>query len=201
MNPSNSKLVPVADDPAWLRVYFEQFCTSLMSNDVRAQLTTLKGWMAIAHGEGRKTIIAGNGGSAAIASHCALDFSKNALVRCVALTNPELVTALANDCGYETWVAKALELYADDGDVIILISSSGKSRNMLQAADYARTRSLKLVTFTGFLPDNPLRSRGDLNVWVESRAYNIVEMVHHLWLLAVCDLIIGTPEYQLTPAR
>jgi D-sedoheptulose 7-phosphate isomerase len=198
MHPPNSRLVPVADEAEWLRAYFEQFCASLLTADVRAQLTTLKEWMTVAHAEARKTIIAGNGGSAAIASHCALDFSKNAHVRCVAFTSPELVTALANDCGYETWVARALELYADDGDVIILFSSSGKSRNMLEAADYARSRNLKVVTFTGFAPDNPLRALGNLNVWVESRAYNIVEMTHHVWLLAVCDLIIGTPEYDVS---
>ena len=66
---------------------------------------------------------------------------------------------------------------------------------MICAAEYARQRELKLVTFTGFAATNPLRQLGDLNLWVDSRAYNIVEMTHQIWLLAVCDLIIGAAEY------
>ncbi len=66
---------------------------------------------------------------------------------------------------------------------------------MVRAADFAIRKGLKLVTFTGFAQDNPLKQRGKLNLWVESRAYNIVEMTHHIWLLAVCDLIIGSAEY------
>ncbi len=106
-----------------------------------------------------------------------------------------LVTCLANDYGYERWLEKALGLYCDDGDLVLLISSSGKFLNMVYAADFARRNGHAVVTFTGFASDNPLKSRGHLNFWVDSRAYNVVEMTHHIWLLAVCDLIIGTPEY------
>ena len=102
---------------------------------------------------------------------------------------------MSNDYGYERWIEKALELYADEGDLVVLISSSGKSINMLKAADYARNNDHVVVTFTGFVSDNPLKMRGGLNFWVDSRAYNIVEMTHQIWLLAVCDLIIGSAEY------
>ena len=183
------------DERQWLAAYFERYRTALLETDVSRQLVTLKELLLRTHAQGRKAIFAGNGGSAAIASHCAVDFTKNAGVRCVNFNEADLITCLANDYGYERWLAKALQLYADPGDLVILISSSGASRNMLEAARYARRKELTVVTFTGFAPDNPLRAVGALNVWVDSRAYNVVEMTHHIWLLAVCDLLIGHAEY------
>jgi D-sedoheptulose 7-phosphate isomerase len=183
------------DDRQFLKDYFERYRRSIFDADVEQQLIALKEAVVTAHASGKKVIIAGNGGSASIASHCAVDFSKNARVRCVSFSDHSLITCLANDYGYDRWLEKALELYADVGDLIILISSSGRSPNMVRAADYARLRGHKLVTFTGFAEDNPLRSRGHLNFWVNSRAYNVVEMTHHIWLVAVCDLTIGSAEY------
>jgi D-sedoheptulose 7-phosphate isomerase len=183
------------NEKQFLAEYFDRYRQSIFGTDMNSQLIELKGLMSGVHADGKKVIIAGNGGSAAIASHCAVDFSKNAHIRCVNFNETGLVTCLSNDYGYERWIEKALELYADGGDLIILISSSGKSINMVKAADYARSKDHVLVTFTGFLSDNPLKMRGDLNFWVDSRAYNIVEMTHQMWLLAVCDLIIGSAEY------
>jgi D-sedoheptulose 7-phosphate isomerase len=183
------------DDQQFLIEYFGRYRQSVFETDVTAHLIELKDLMKATHARGKKIIIVGNGGSAAIAAHCALDFTKNASVRCVNFNEPSLLTCLANDYGYERWLEKALELYADNGDLIILISSSGKSPNMIRAADYVCTRGYKLVTFTGFDSDNPLKIRGHLNFWVNSRAYNIIEMTHQIWLLAVCDLIIGSAEY------
>lgn len=183
------------DDQQFLIEYFDRYRQSIFETDVRTKLIELKDLMKAVHTNGRKVIIAGNGGSAAIASHCAVDLTKNARIRCVNFNEPSLITCLANDYGYERWLEEALRLYADEGDLIILISSSGRSRNMLRAADYARGGDHRLVTFTSFAPDNPLKMRGHLNFWVDSRAYNIVEMTHQIWLLAVCDLIIGCAEY------
>jgi len=183
------------DDQRFLAEYFDRYRESIFEAGVRAQLIELKDLMKGTHARGKKAIIAGNGGSAAIAAHCSTDFTKNAHIRCVNFNEASLVTCLANDYGYERWLEKALELYADDGDLIILISSSGKSPNMVRAADYSRRKGHTLVTFTGFATDNPLKTRGHLNFWVNSRAYNIIEMTHHIWLLAVCDLIIGKAEY------
>lgn len=107
----------------------------------------------------------------------------------------DLITCLANDYGYEYWMAKSIELYGDDCDQVILISSSGKSPNVVNAAKTAKDKGYKVITFTGFDEDNPLNFNGELNFWVNSRAYNVVEMIHHIWLLAVCDAIIGKAEY------
>lgn len=188
----------MSKDKRWLIQYFERYRASLFQSDVAVQLIKLKGWMRNVQARGKKVIMAGNGGSAAIASHCAVDFTKNAGIRCINFNEADLITCLANDYGYEWWLKKAIEHYADAGDLAILISSSGKSPNIVNAARYAVERRLPVVTFTGFEPDNPLRSLGQLNFWLDSRAYNVIEMTHQIWLLAVCDLLIGEAEY---PAR
>lgn len=182
----------------WLEEYLERYRDALFGTDVISRMIELKERMLQTHAGGGKVIIAGNGGSAAIASHCAVDFTKNARVRCVNFNEADLITCFANDYGYEWWLQKALEFYADPGDLVILISSSGRSPNIVNAARYACSKGLPLVTFTGFGEGNPLSALGGLNFPLESRAYNIIEMTHQIWLLAVCDLVIGSAEY---PAR
>jgi D-sedoheptulose 7-phosphate isomerase len=183
------------DDKQWLSDYFELYRESLFGVDVRPQLVELTGILKETHARGKKTIIAGNGGSASISSHCAVDITKNAGVRCVNFNEADLITCFANDYGYELWLEKAMEFYADEGDVAVLISSSGKSPNMVRAGQFAIDNGMKLITFTGMAQDNPLSQLGHINLWVDSRAYNVIEMTHHIWLLAVCDLIIGNAEY------
>ena len=125
-----------------------------------------------------------------MASHVTVDFTKAAGMRAVNFNEADLLTCFANDYGYENWVARALEFYADEGDLVILISSSGQSPNMLNGAKQAKEMKLPLVTLSGFRSDNPLRTKGDVNLWVDSTAYNIVEMTHHVWLLAIIDYLI-----------
>tara|TARA_B000000460_G_C21330882_1_gene312751 strand:+ start:67 stop:618 length:552 start_codon:yes stop_codon:yes gene_type:complete len=143
----------------------------------------------------KKILIAGNGGSAAMASHVSVDFTKVAKVRTVNFNEADLLTCFANDFGYERVYEKCLEYYADSGDLFIAISSSGQSRNMVNAAHYAQSNGLEVITFSGFDKNNPLRSTGNLNFWVDSSGYNIVEMVHHIWLLSIVDNIVGKVEY------
>ena len=71
----------------------------------------------------------------------------------------------------------------------MLISSSGQSPNVLNAAKEARRQRMKIMTLTGFDPTNPLRKMGDINFWVDSSHYNTVEMTHHIWLLSMVDFI------------
>lgn len=183
------------EDQQWLKNYFDLYRDALLGTDVRKQLVELKNLFQKTHALGKKIIFIGNGGSAAMASHCAVDFTKNAGIRCINFNEADLITCFANDFGYERCYAKALEFYSDPGDVIVLISSSGKSANVLRAAEYANAKGLFLVTLTGFGLDNPLALRGKLNLCVNSRAYNVIENTHQIWLLAVCDLIIGKAEY------
>lgn len=138
---------------------------------------------------GRKTLVVGNGGSAAVASHVTTDLAKTAGLRVLNLNDPGLITCFANDYGYGRWVAEALERHVDEGDVVILISSSGRSENVLEGAQAARTLGAHVITLSGFDADNPLRGLGDLSLWVDSSDYNIVEITHLAWLLAVVDVI------------
>ena len=141
-------------------------------------------------------MIFGNGGSAAIASHVSVDLTKNANIRSVNFNEADLITCFANDYGYERWIEKAIDFYADDKDVLILISSSGKSPNMINACKVARNKKMsKIITFTGHDKNNPLSKLGDINFWINSKAYNFVENLHQVWLLTVVDLIIGKREY------
>lgn len=178
------------DERQWLSEYFESLRAAVCDEAVRPTVLALRQQVKAAHARGSAVLIAGNGGSAAIASHCAVDFTKSAGIRCLTFNEPDLITCLANDYGYERWVEKALEFYARPGDLVILISSSGQSPNMVRAAQHARARGLTLVTLTGFSAANPLRALGHVNFWVDSTVYNVVEMTHQMWLLAVCDLLV-----------
>ena len=142
------------------------------------------------HKQKGKVYIVGNGGSSSIASHVSVDFAKVSRVNSSTFNNANLITCFANDYGYENWVARALEAYADLNDVVILISSSGASINIINGAKQCRAMNIPLITLSGFMSDNPLRKAGDKNLWVDSGSYNVVEMTHHIWLLAIVDFIV-----------
>ena len=179
----------------WLKEYFELYKKPLFDESIFNRLLELKELLENTHQKSGKTMIMGNGGSAAIASHVAVDFSKNANIRMVNFNEADLITCLANDYGYEHWMAKAIEIYGDKNDSVVLISSSGSSPNVVNAAKASKGKGYQTITFTGFDENNPLKIEGDINFWVKSRAYNVVEMIHHIWLLAVCDAVIGKAEY------
>jgi len=141
--------------------------------------------------KGGKIILAGNGGSAAMASHVAVDFTKNASIRAINFNESDLITCFANDYGYENWVKQALNFYADENDLVILISSSGNSMNMVNAANYCKKVNMDSITLTGFSKNNKLRNLGKINFWVDSLEYNIVEMTHHIILLLLVDGFIN----------
>ena len=138
-----------------------------------------------------KVILVGNGGSASIASHVSIDLTKAANIRAINFNEASLLTCFANDYGYENWASNALNFYADSNDVVILISSSGQSKNIINAADKAKKIGLPIITLSGFLENNPLRKMGDVNFWINSSEYNIVESVHQIWLLSIVDYLIS----------
>tara|TARA_B100000029_G_C17488745_1_gene928292 strand:- start:563 stop:1126 length:564 start_codon:yes stop_codon:yes gene_type:complete len=184
-------------DKDFLKTYLLDFSELIKPQEsVLEQLVEVKEALAEAHSKGNKGMIFGNGGSAAIASHFSVDLTKNASVRCINYNESDLITCFSNDYGFENWIAKAIEFYGDEGDVLIAISSSGKSQNMINATSAAKTKKFsKVITFSGFQEGNPLSKSGDINLWVDSKAYNFVENLHQVWLLAIVDLIIGDKEY------
>tara|TARA_Y200000002_G_scaffold131739_1_gene108529 strand:+ start:12304 stop:12855 length:552 start_codon:yes stop_codon:yes gene_type:complete len=143
----------------------------------------------------KKVILLGNGGSASIASHVSVDLTKNANIRSINFNEADLLTCFSNDYGYEKVFSKCLEFYADKGDVVVIVSSSGKSKNLIEAAKVCKRKKILLFTLTGFSKSNPLKKMGNVNLWVNSKSYNIIENIHQIWLLSVVDKIIGKTEY------
>ena len=184
-------------DKDFAKAYLEDFSALVKPNDqIMEKIINAKNTLVQAKKNNAKIMIFGNGGSAAIASHVSVDLTKNANIRSVNFNEADLITCFANDYGYERWIEKTIDFYADDKDVLILISSSGKSPNMINACKIARNKKMsKIITFTGHDKNNPLSKLGDINFWINSKAYNFVENIHQVWLLTVVDLIIGKREY------
>ena len=145
----------------------------------------------------KKIMIAGNGGSAAIASHFSVDLTKNAKIRSINFNEADLITCFSNDFGYENWLYNAIKFYADKNDLLILVSVSGESKNIVNAAKYAKKIGIKkLITFTGCRNSNKVKSYGDINFWINSKSYNHVENAHQFLLLTLVDLVIGKSNYK-----
>ena len=172
---------------------------SLLKNDEIAEIIIeAKELLINQNKKGNKVILAGNGASAAIASHGALDFTKQAKIRSICFNDSAFITAFSNDYGYENWIEKAFSFHGKNEDVVILISSSGSSPNIVNAAKYAKENEMYVISFSGFEHTNPLNQLGDIKFWVDSKAYNIIENMHQIWLLMICDLIIGKTEYSVS---
>ena len=149
-------------------------------------VTRIIGWARATHAEGRKLMFIGNGGSAGICSHMATDYSKNGNMRALAFNDGAMLTCLGNDLGYENVFAKQIDLHAAPGDLLIAISSGGRSKNILEGVAMARRRNCRVVTLSGFGADNPLRRLGDVNFHLASDQYGYVEIGH----LAICHAIL-----------
>lgn len=184
-------------DDQWLEDYFARFQPAF-DPSVYPSLIAFRDLCKTVRDRGGKLMFAGNGASASIAAHGRVDFSKQGKVRSLDFNEPNLITCFANDFGYDNWMAKALEHFANPQDVVVLISVSGRSPSVVSAAKYARGRSLPVVSFTGSAPDNPLRELSDISFYFESRAYNVVEAVHMMWLTTVVDMLVGKAEYSVT---
>jgi len=132
----------------------------------------------------------GNGGSSAIASHMAADFGKNGRMKAMAFNDAASLTCRANDLGYEQVFADPLGLHGGVWDVLVAISSSGRSLSILNAVWQAKKIGMYVITLSGFTEDNPLRLEGMLNFYVNSHKYGIVEVVHHAILHSVLDQLL-----------
>ena len=184
-------------DYQFIKSYLTDFSDLLKPNEeLIEKLIRVRNLLLEVRKNNRKVLIFGNGGSAAIASHVSVDLTKNARLRCLNFNEADLITCFANDYGFEHWVEKAIDFYGDEGDLLIVISSSGRSQNMLNGVKAARNGNFKsVVTLSGFAEDNPLNQLGDINLWLDSKAYNFVENIHQAWLLTIVDLVIGKREY------
>jgi len=128
----------------------------------------------------------GNGASASMASHLSADLAKNAHVNTQVFSDLSLLTAIANDLCYEEVFAEPLRRRMQAGDLLVAISSSGGSPNILRAAEVARARGGKIITLSAMKVDNPLRKTGDLNIYIPAETYGMAESGHaavlHYWM-------------------
>jgi len=134
--------------------------------------------------------IIGNGGSAAIASHAAIDFLNVGKVSAHTLHDAATLTCMANDYGYENVFSNIIKHTLKPKDVLIAISSSGQSENIIAAVKAAKNNDSIVITFSGFKQDNKLRTSGDINFWSNSDDYGIVEIAHQFILHNIADRII-----------
>jgi D-sedoheptulose 7-phosphate isomerase len=135
---------------------------------------------------GHKIMLIGNGASATISSHIATDFWKNGNIRAVAFNDTALLTCVSNDYGYKYVFEKPIAMFGEKGDVLFAISSSGKSDNILCGVKMAEEKGIKIITFSGFKPDNPLRKKGQINFYVPYNDYGPVETLH----LSICHCLV-----------
>jgi D-sedoheptulose 7-phosphate isomerase len=179
-----------------IKSYFTQLqrcCLEAEATDINGAEMPLADAFAIvvkhlrrAHEAGNKVMFIGNGGSAGIASHMAIDHCKNGNIRGVAFNDAAALTCLSNDYSYEDAFARQIGFHGRSGDVLVAISSSGKSANILKAVEQARAIGCVCITYSGFDAQNPLRRKGDVNLFVDAREYGFVEVAH----LALCHAIL-----------
>lgn len=137
-----------------------------------------------------KVIIIGNGGSASIANHMAIDLWKNVGIKAMSFSDSAMLTCVSNDFGFERVFEKPIEMFADAGDMLIAISSSGKSKNILRAAFAAKKKNCIVFTLSGFRPDNPLRLCGKINLYAPFTSYGYVELAHSILCHFIVDKIM-----------
>lgn len=143
--------------------------------------------------------VIGNGGSAGVASHAVVDLVNVAKLRAFTLHESSLMTCMANDYGYENAFARILSQVAKPADVLVAISSSGNSRNIRNAAAQMADKGGTVITLSGFAADNPLRSLGHINIWLDSRDYGFVEIGHQFILHNLSDRFGASQEAVVTP--
>lgn len=160
---------------------FDKFFTSATIQDqVRAAVQILK--------DRPRVFFIGNGGSNAISSHMMEDFAKIYGSQTFSFTDAALITCFANDYGYENAVAEWLKIQFKAGDVLVAISSSGKSENIVNAARYASSIG-NVITLTGFKENNELSTIGELNFHLSAENYGIVECFHQVILHVILDTL------------
>jgi len=135
----------------------------------------------------QRIYIVGNGGSAAIASHAAIDLWKNGGIPSLTFNDSSLLTCISNDIGFEDVFAAPLEMFASKGDLVICISSSGNSADIVKACQTAKQKKCRMITLSGFSPDNKIRSLGTINFFVPSFSYGFTEIIHQYILHSILD--------------
>ena len=138
----------------------------------------------------RRIFFIGNGGSNSICSHMMEDFAKILRIPTFSFSDPALITCFSNDYGYENAMKEWISIHLNPDDILISISSSGESKNIINATSFAKDKNIKIITLTGFNTSNTLKKMGDINFYLNSNSYGIVECFHQTILHIILDTLI-----------
>ena len=178
--------------------YFNNYAKLLDNSTNSKKLDTLKKYIDKVEKNKSKIILIGNGGSAATASHLLVDFTKQAKIKSINFNEVSLITAFSNDYGYENYISKALEFYSKKRDLVIFISVSGNSSNLVNGIKFCNKKKIRSVSLTGSNLNNKLNKHSDLFIHVPSYEYNVVECIHLMYLTYLVDTIIGKTVYKVS---
>ena len=169
-----------------------------IDNNIKKKISQTANLFKKCNAKGGRVVFFGNGGSASTANHVSVDLSKNAKISSINFNESNLITCFSNDCGYSNWMKKSIELYCNKNDIIVLLSVSGSSENIINETKISKKKKLPIITFTGFKKNKVMKlNENGINFHVKSNSYNIVEIVHHVYLLSIVDFIIGKSRYSV----
>ena len=181
---------------AHVKGYSDVLCTALLSIDWR-QLNLAIEEIERVRKRRARLWVAGNGGSAAIADHLLCDWVKGTFIPSQPpihvhslVSNTALLTACANDFGYDASFSRQIEMQAQPGDVLICISSSGNSANILAALRQAGSMGLRTIVFTGFSGGEAVRL-ADISLHIAAHNYGVVEDCHQILMHNIAQYIYG----------
>jgi len=143
-----------------------------------------------------KILIFGNGANISTSAHFATDMTKNGKIETIVFNDPNLITCFSNDYGFDQWIRKTIEYYGSKNDLIILLSASGESNNLVNAAKYCKKKKINCISISGFKKNNSLSRYTILNLWINSKSYNLVEIIQMIILLSFIDKKIGSLTYK-----
>lgn len=161
------------------RVYNDYFLSESFQKDFESSIAVLK--------QVKKIFFIGNGGSNSICSHMYEDYAKIGGYQTYTFSDAAMITCFANDYGYERAMAEWLKIYMSPGDLLVAISSSGNSPNILNAVEAAKNIQARIITLSGFKSDNKLQDKGEVNFYIESNSYGVVECFHQVILHSLLD--------------
>ena len=143
-----------------------------------------------------KILIFGNGANMSLSSHFATDMTKNAKIKTNSFGDANLITCFSNDYGFNNWIRKTIQYYATKKDLVILLSASGKSRNILNAAKFCKNNNIDCASIHGFTKVSSLAKLCKVNIWIDSKSYNLIEIAQTAILLSLVDKKIGILNYK-----
>jgi D-sedoheptulose 7-phosphate isomerase len=170
-----------------LELYHKEFSAYLSSPELKSAIENA---MELLRAHNRITFL-GNGGSNSICSHMMEDYMKMLSKRTSSFTDAAMITCFANDYGWEKAMEEWIKFQFLAGDLLVAISSSGESKNILNAVKKAKEMGGKVLTFSGFNKDNSLSKLGDVNIVIPTRSYGIVENLHSSILHLMLDQLQG----------